>query len=287
MNDVLKVLLLSPLLLTLMGCQTYYLGMLFDDHEAPYQEYLAEDNHYKAFMVAEWRTEDSWGDWQMTQHRINEFGKETPEEVIQVLYDYCETVKAANQTCRLYALGNQRVWALHKPASFEPMIRAYKKRLGSSRVVAIAKKFQDKRQSLDLGKAIERQQSRKKSKQPKAQIETPTIAAPPQKRQSLADLASQMEVNQASLDQNAPNLSSSRSASVTEDEKDASAFKEIYESKAQRLASIDGASAITADMLAWKDIGKSVQSRPFQLFIWAFEDSPFTAIARAKLEAMK
>lgn len=281
MKVYLKVLALTGSFVFLASCQTMYLGMLFDDHQQGYQEYLASDDHYKAFMVAEWRTEDAFGDWQMSQRRINEFGKESPEEVIKILYDYCETVKAPEQTCRLYALGNQKVWTLYKPSSFQPMIDAYKARLGSQRVAAIAKKYDDERQSLDLTSAIARQQQIAEPQQDEAQNEV-AAAETNESQQSLEDLAAMMEAQQG-----APPAADD---SVADEARRVADFKSLYEKKATEMASAagtDATSSFTADMLAWQDIGNSTDPDDFELFLKAFEASPFAAIAKVKLDALK
>lgn len=297
MKAIFKLLTLMGLFGLLAGCEFNRPGKLLDFHHDGYQEYLASSDHYKAFMLSEWAEEDALGDYAISQRRINDFGKETPEQVIDGLFEYCERIKAPGHTCRLYALGNQRVWTLYRPSSFAPMIRAYKARLGPAKVAAIAKIFDDKRQELDLTAAIERQRSLKKTAKPKSTATTDKLKSivKKKKRRRLDDLANQMESMQAGTDlQTARKLQTANVSNPTKGKVDGvsdsqvAIFKALYESKVAEMGAAASAStAPTADMLAWKDIGSSAVVNNFKLFLKAFETSPFAAMARAKLNDLE
>lgn len=154
-----KWVLLFTVMISLSACENR-LGELLDGHRAPYQDYLKLDKPYKAFMVAEWLRSDGY----MSQTRMYDYNKDSVEELIEGLYKFCKNqMKSPEQTCRLYALGDTRIWTLYPPASYSSLINAYKARLGQNIVAEIEGRVEAKKKSEDLTSIIKRQNKKKKT----------------------------------------------------------------------------------------------------------------------------
>lgn len=172
MRNVYKWVLLFTVMINLSACENR-LGELLGGHQAPYQDYLKLDKPYKAFMVAEWLRADGY----MSQTRMYDYNKDSVEELIEGLYKFCEkTMKSPEQTCRLYALGNTRIWTMYRPAAYSSLINEYKARLGQDMVAKIEGRMKAKKESEDLTSIINRQNKKKKAT---LTIEPENSVAPP------------------------------------------------------------------------------------------------------------